>query len=386
MKGLKLFLFLMAACTLVIGLVGTANAMHGGGVAHCDACHSMHNSGDNPIGGSASSLLLKGTDASSTCLNCHAGSGGYHMASDTLDGKSQGGDFGWVKNQYTVMVRGNPRMYGGDQAGHNIVAADYGYIADATNTTAPGGTYAAGLLGCTSCHDAHGQVLDGTKGGMGAISVSGSYGAADPTDGTIHGNYRILGDSKYEAGNHDSDGFDFSADAPVARANGSSGTTVDYGSGMSEWCANCHDYVGEAAKHVAGPAALLNGYSMNYNSYKATGDWSAGGGYATTAYDSLVPFERGETDGSLLDNTSTAGPESADNVMCLTCHRAHASGHDNMGRWDFEVELLSKSHSLNATDLPASAVPYYKAGAEIDVATEYGAYQRSLCNKCHAQD
>jgi hypothetical protein len=386
MKQFKLLLMLLAAITLVIGVSSVAQAMHGGGVGHCDACHSMHNSADNPVGGTISSLLLKGSDASSTCLNCHAGSGGYHIASDTLDGKSSGGDFGWVKTDYSVIVRGNPVVFEGKSNGHNIVAGDYGYIADDVNTTAPGGTYSANLLGCTSCHDAHGQVKDGTKGGSGAISVSGSYGAADPVDGSIHGNYRLLGDDMYEAGNHDSDGYAFTADAPVARANGSNGYSVDYGSGMSEWCANCHSYVGQGGKHVAGSAALMNGQATIYNSYIATGSWVAGGGNAASAYDALVPFERGITDGSLLDTTNTAGPDSASNVMCLTCHRAHASAHANMGRWDFEVELLEESHALAAGDLPATAVPYYKNGAAVDVVAAYGPYQRSLCNKCHAQD
>ncbi len=32
------------AAILTLGLAGTATAFHGGGVAHCDGCHSMHNS------------------------------------------------------------------------------------------------------------------------------------------------------------------------------------------------------------------------------------------------------------------------------------------------------------------------------------------------------
>ena len=79
-------------------------------------------------------------------------------------------------------------------------------------------------------------------------------------------------------------------------------------------------------------------------------------------------------------------PSSPARELCLTCHRAHASPHANSGRWDFEVELLTESHSLNSTNLPAAAVAYYKDGAEIEIATEYDEYQRSLCNKCHVKD
>jgi hypothetical protein len=72
--------------------------------------------------------------------------------------------------------------------------------------------------------------------------------------------------------------------------------------------------------------------------------------------------------------------------MCLTCHRSHASAFDNMGRWDFEVEFIAESHALESPDVPATAMVYYKNGAKIDVTTAYGAWQRSLCNKCHVQD
>lgn len=388
MKGFKLTLIMLAAFAVVLGLSGMASAFHGGGVAHCDGCHSMHNSADNPDTGTPNNTLLKGSDASSTCLNCHDGTpGSYHISDRTgIANAKAGGDFGWIQNGYSIVVRGNAVPYGGDQAGHNIVAADFGYAVDGNNATAPGGTYASSLLGCTSCHDAHGQVNGGTKNGTAPISVSGSYGAADPVDGSIHGNYRILGDAAYEAGDPDSDGFEFDAAAPVARANGSSATSVQYGSGMSEWCANCHDYVGQPAKHVAGAAALLNGYGTNYNTYVATGDFT---GSSATAYDDLVPFERGVTDGSLLDTASTVGTDGSSNVMCLTCHRAHASGNNNAGRWDFEVELIEESHALQGVAsgaLPATAAVFYKNGTIIDPVAEYGPWQRSLCNKCHVQD
>ncbi len=387
MKSLKLTLFLAAAALLVLGLSGTALAFHGGGVAHCDGCHSMHNSADNPVSGTTNNLLLKGTDASSTCLNCHNGTASYHVASADGSNAKAGGDFYWVKNAYVVVVRGTPNTYGGDNAGHNIVALDYGFVADSnpSNAQAPGGTYAASKLGCTSCHDAHGQVLDGTANGQGAIEVSGSYDA-EPVNGGIRGNYRLLGDELYEAGNHATDGFNFSNPAPAAEADGSSGKTVDYGQGMSEWCANCHGlFVNDSHKHPAGNGEHLNGYASNYNSYKASGDFT---GSQATAYTDLVPFERGTADHAILNSGTTEGPRPTEttNVMCLTCHRAHASAHNNAGRWDFETEFIAESHALESPDVPATAAVYYEDGVKIDVATVFGHNQRSLCNKCHVQD
>ena len=373
------YLAILGAGICVLSLdLNFAFAFHGGGVAHCDGCHSMHNSPDNPVGGLANTTLLKGSDPSSTCLNCHNGNGGYHIRSNDGSNINQGGDFYWVQNPYCLPTRGfPPTCWAGDNAGHNVVAFDFGMTADAnpSNAQAPGGTYSASNLGCTSCHDPHGQVLGGTAAGQLPISVSGSYGAM-PVAGTIAGNYRLLGDSgyKYET---------FTYDAPVARANGSSGSTTRYANGMSEWCANCHSqYLASATKHPVSIA--VEGYY--YNQYVATGNFT---GTQATAWDPLVPFEDlTATTGADLNLTSTAGPATgaAAQVMCLSCHRAHASAFNNAGRWDFEVEYISESPALGMPDVPASANPYYGDGAVIDVVVKYGQYQRSLCNKCHVQD
>ena len=396
MKTIKLSMVILAAFLITIGLMGYAEAFHDGGVARCGGCHSMHQSADNPLGPSgtpsaplpvqaaiANGTLLKGTDASSTCLNCHKGSGRYKVYSVDGSNLKAGGDFFWVQKSYTYVSHGSTRTSAAEEHGHNIVAADYGLIADSL-AAAPGGAYLSLKLGCTSCHDAHGQVLGGTKAGQMPISVSGSYGAV-PVAGTIRGNYRLLGDSVYRAGNVVSDGYQFTANAPNARANSYTSTSVDYGSGMSEWCRNCHTNYTGGTRHVAGNDEVLNGYADNYNSYVKTGDFT---GTIATSYDSLVPFERGEDDPTLLDPTSTAGPGAGANVMCLTCHRAHATAHQNIGRWDFAPELLAESHALISADLTATekANAYYKGGATVDVVTTYGEFQRSLCNKCHAQD
>jgi len=376
----------MAAVGIFTMAAGSAMAFHGGGVAHCDGCHSMHNSPDNPVEGLANTTLLKGSDPSSTCLNCHNGTGSYHINSTDGSNAKEGGDFYWVSNPYSVVVRGNTNTYGGDNAGHNVVAFDFGMLADAnpSNAQAPGGTYSATNLGCTSCHDPHGQVLGGTAGGQLPISTSGSYGAA-PAAGTIKGNFRLLGDSgyKYET---------FTYDAPIALANGSNGAYTRYGKGMSEWCANCHtQYLASATKH---PVSTVFGATQatNYNSYVATGNFT---GSQTTAYEDLVPFEYFNNGlGGINNNlfltgllTTPVGPTTnVSQVMCLTCHRAHASAHNNAGRWDFETEYIAESAALESPDVPASAVVYYEDGVAIDIATKFGDYQRSLCNKCHVQD
>jgi hypothetical protein len=398
MKGIKLTFIVVLAALVTFGLAGMAQAFHAGGVAHCDGCHAIHagygneyftrNIAQTP--GTGHSQLLIGQDPTSTCLNCHIGSGGYHVYSTDGSNTNEGGDFYWVENAYTVTVRGTPTSFAGYRAGHDVVAADFGMAADPVLTGAPGGTFPSGSLGCNSCHDPHGQTANNANAAP--ISVSGSYGAADPTDGSMHGNYRLLGGVAYQppgaAGG-------FANAAPIARANSSNGAKVAYGSGMSEWCRNCHSGLNAGNMHPADDDAHLSLTSgdegANYNLYLATGNLT---GTSADSYDPLVPIEFGETDGSLLFDVSAgtldrnAGATANSNVMCLTCHRAHASSVNNAGRWDFQVELLEESHPLTADagQVPATAVPFYVDGASVDLVSRYGQWQRSLCNKCHIQD
>jgi len=260
----------LAAVVLVLGIGGTAYAFHSGGVAECVGCHSMH----SPAAGG--SFLLKGTDASSTCLGCHqnaadTGPSSYHVS--TAPGslgagqaplqRGPGGDFGWLKKSYTFTVRGTVTTEDGATHGHNIVAADFGYAADPTHVTSPGGTFPASQLACNSCHDHHGQyrrMSDNTivKGGVigvatAPIIASGSYAtsstpgyAEPPAAGTALGVYRLLRGSAFGAA--DFPGVP-AAKVPSSynRTEASTQTRAAYGNATTgghaawgEWCATCH--------------------------------------------------------------------------------------------------------------------------------------------------
>jgi len=386
---MKKFFVLSTAILFTLSLSGLALAFHDGGVAHCDGCHSMHAGNGNANFKVQGPSLTNGSDSSSTCLNCHNGNGGYHIASTDGSNVSEGGDFHWVKdNGYTYVVRGSTKTDNFSNHGHNVVAADYGLAVDANLTAAPGGSFLAADLGCTSCHDPHGQAQGGTAGGAAPISVSGSYGAV-PVAGTIAGNYRIL---------YDSNKVGFSEDAPIARADGSNGKFVQYGSGMSGWCANCHGgFYTQSASGGMHPTDVA--VPATYNSYVATGNYT---GDIATAYDPLVPVERGVTTASsdlpLPTDAATAGVgvDGTDNVMCLSCHRAHASAFGNALRWDMTEAFIAETWISLGSNVPATAKEYYKGGVEVDVAVfdpaktpfsnGYGEFQRTLCNKCHVQD
>jgi len=406
MKSVKLALILTIAALMTLGLGSAAFAFHAGGVAHCDGCHTMHNSeGGEPInpaytvGDTGNSLLLVGSDPSSACLTCHSGiyralSDGSTTAPNTY---TPGGDFYWVTVDTLADSRGG--ITGAAQHGHNTIAADFGIAVDDTIVYGPSdGTvqYPAAELGCNSCHDPHGKIANNAN--PAPIAASGSYGSHDSAApaGAILGNYRILGGVGYDGGGlfgGGVTGISFTNPTPVAEAyHGSRGqwpaetnaNHVDYGSGMSEWCANCHSGFtadGSAAhRHPASNDAHLNGFGSAYNQYRATGDVSPTNTSADS-YDRLVPFERGITDpfDPALDSASTVGPDTNSNVMCLTCHRAHATGWADSLRWDPGEELIAHSAALSE---PYGVHLYYGA----DIATEYNEFQRSLCNKCHLQD
>lgn len=392
-------------------LSGVALAFHGGGVAHCDGCHSMHaGSGNEGRFISQGPSLTNASDPSSVCLNCHNGAARYHVNSADGSNTNEGGDFHWTQdNGYTYYNRG-VRQVDPNQKGHNMLAADFGLTNDANLTMAPGGSWLAAGFGCTACHDPHGQAGGGTVGSADPISVSGSYGAV-PAEGTQAGNYRLL---------YDSYRVNFNNDAPIARANSYDGASVQYGSGMSGWCANCHNgFYTQSASGGMHPTDKAP--PSTYDSYVATGNFT---GTQATAYDPLVPIERGGVAASsdLPDPTDSAtagfGTTGTSQVMCLTCHRAHASAFDNALRFDYTTsEFIAESwYTLgrdgvvddpdgvpdsgdevigDITNRPAAtAAPYYKHGTKIDVANDpvapwdggYGHYQRSLCNKCHVQD
>src|SRR5512135_805504 len=166
----------LAAALLVLGLASDVFAFHSGGVAECEGCHSMHNSFEGSANVTGRTFaqgtgiyLLKANDQSGACLNCHQSADtaptGYHIStagvvaydSTTPVEATPGGDFAWLKKTMTGSIRKTATTWEGDRHGHNIIAADFGYTADKVLTQAPGGTYPAASLACSSCHDPHGR-------------------------------------------------------------------------------------------------------------------------------------------------------------------------------------------------------------------------------------
>jgi hypothetical protein len=411
---------------LLAGLAGDALAFHAGGVAACEGCHTMHGSADEGRD-AAGAHLLQAPDASSVCLNCHAGTvpGAHHVLTiGSAPGVAPvnltpGGDFAWLGKSFAWRTGAKDETSPGERHGHDVVAADYGLLADPTRTTSPGGTFPADRLACTSCHDPHGRwrvLADGTSATTGApIVASGSYGGAEvrvPTSDGAVGAYRLLAGQGYASKQASASPLTVNPPAALAppvynQSERTADVRVAYGAGMSEWCGNCHGALhtsysshATALQHPSGPEARLSGLVASvYNAYIRTGDLTGSG---VTSYTSLVPYEEGTTERAVLathasaDGSMRDGPGTGrENVMCLTCHRAHASGWDHALRWNSRSELLVAGGQWPGVDATAEAARPELAQGRTTAETRgamydrdpaaFATFQTTLCNKCHSK-
>lgn len=336
-------------------LATPALAFHDHGVGYCNGCHTMHNGPDNPASSpGGNQYLLISANPSDVCLRCHDLMQGNVWGNDMLNpGETYGA------GQFVFLLEDNlnngkagdqpSRWIPGFEAGHNVISLTKGTSADPVNTTAPGGTYRSSALNCVSCHDPHGR----------------------------GGNYRLLHGSDHPITSSDGYLYSYTRPAPQAEGITLSGTGemndnhVAYRSGMSEWCANCHGEYHNTSypavlKHPSG-SPIGAAIAANYNRYQGTGHFTGDG---SDAYLPMVPVE------DPMIGTGYRGPVSGTSkVMCLSCHRAHASPVPNAGRWDFNITSWAEAGVRSgAYKLPN---PYQHTS---------GDRQRSLCNKCHALD
>ncbi|MBI5509063.1 MAG: cytochrome C [Deltaproteobacteria bacterium] len=416
------------------GTDGGAPSFHDGGVGACDGCHLAHRTRALPqtkggITDDGNRYLLSRSDASSTCLACHAGDapGAIRILQTRVAAGAgpmnltPGGDFAWLVKSFTWHDSRGRHESPGHRHGHNVVAADYGLVADSRLAVAPGGAFPAAALTCVSCHDPHGRarLLD-DRTVLGSrpsphpdrpmIRAPGSYGAQPTAAGPV-GVYRLLGAIGYRAAGAPATSA-FTAPPPTAvspaqfnRSERTTDTRVAYGQGMSEWCANCHGAIHNDARgtllvHPASNASALAPAVAAYNMYDSGESYT---GAREKAYTSMVPYEEGTGSRSALaalavsDGSKRAGPDGDENVMCLSCHRAHASGWDGALRWNNAAALLVVDGEWPGTDAfgreaASAGLAQGRSVAETQAAMydrlpgTYARRQRSLCNKCHAED
>lgn len=329
-----------------LAVASSALAFHDAGVAHCNGCHTMHNSEDgvlvDPDSPNGNDFLLRDATASDVCLSCHATRLGAVLGADPLNPPAErgGGNFTFLlEDNINDGHAGATNPIPGEAAGHNINAPGHGVASDGTLTSAPGGAFPASELGCTSCHDPHGNADFRMLYGIGPVQG----GVATFTNAApVAAGLSLFGPGEAND-NH-----------------------TAYQSGMSAWCGNCHgNFHNNSTQLIHASGKVLGGsIATAYDLYNGTG--VAPGAHAT-AYLAAVPFEDpGNT------TTSTVGPTGTSQVACISCHRAHASSAPDAGRWDFNVTFLHED------GVESGSYPIPDPYSSVD--------QRSLCNKCHGKD
>jgi predicted CXXCH cytochrome family protein len=344
----------LAAAVLAVALAAPALARVSG---PCGNCHTMHNSQD---GGSMASTLSgtsrvpdetpNGELLKSDCIGCHSATDSttwkdpvtgapivYNTAEPTYgadagDGQRHGlaaGNFYWVTRDSSF--------------GHNI------FSPDPTLTKAPGK-----YSGCSgwSCH----VNLDRpyTLGGRARKNCTCCHtfpsnyhhndDSATVVNSRAQGWYRFLGSVHFDghgASGIESPDWEHSATstshneylgAQKAAMADMSGYTEN-GNTVTAFCSGCHNsihanwrYVDEFTGEPGGPALTP------WIRHPADRALPAGGEYtAYTVYDPLVPVARPAL--TTISGTVTPG---TDMVMCLSCHRAHASPYPDMLRFPYD--------------------------------------------------
>jgi hypothetical protein len=332
----------------------------------CSNCHTMHNSQN----GSAVAYDFDGVSFSltdtpkdslliHTCLGCHSSTG-----TDTIVTLPGGLNVPIVFNTggYPTPALAGGNFYyvslGGadnDAKGHNVFAG----APEGTLIRAPGDTGGFSLCGTNSCHaNIHGTVIGSTVGLNGRQGCTkchmvdtdnrpkGFHHKDDtgPVIDTVdEGCYRFLkghaaGSNLCVTGIEDDDWeFETSTDHNEYLGDDTCSKITVGGlfncwsntgkSVMTSFCSACHMYfhvqdttpVG-ASPWLRHPADTVLPNSEEYSVYRT--------------YDPIVPVARPQSfiDNGVSSNTVTPGQ---DMVMCLSCHRAHASPYFKMMRWDY---------------------------------------------------
>ena len=339
-----------AGCLVILSLGIGARAgygFHEKGVANCGACHTTHDSVDgrptDSLGPSDWGPLK--SSPTDLCLSCHGGRqggvSGLVMGVNPLipPPEKGGGNFIFLReDNLNDAPDGATDPISGDAAGHNLVAPERGLDADPRYSFSPGGSFPSEQMGCTSCHDPHGNDSYRMLNGAGPVQ-DGSFVFAEPAP-EAEGVALRLGDE--------------------SRVNHAA-----YRRGMSRWCSNCHGlYHEDGLAGFEHPAEALFGGDEQTQYEIYDGDDNPTGGLASSSYIAEVPFED-----ALMEIDSRFGPSASSRVMCLSCHRAHASSAPAAGRWDFNVAALEDDGVVSGSYAIPS--PYRAPG------------QGTLCRKCH---
>jgi hypothetical protein len=309
----------------------------------CSNCHTMHNSqGGNALAKDDSGNLTDTPHGSLliySCIGCHSKTD----AATWKDGVTNAPIvLNTVEPTYAAkgLAAGNFYYVSGtvDNTGHNVLSNTDGTLVN----TPPGGTVLTVQLRCAGTWGCHGH--NGHQSGDTAVddqpgAMKGAHHGDDtpPLAGSltdVSKNYRFLLGIK---GKEDSD---WEHDNVNTSHNEYQGSTSSATNTVSYLCGECHgkfhtwkggaSEVGTASPWLRHPTDIA---------LKSTGEYA---GY--TFYDMSAPVARPNPDSVTDPTLVTPG---TDIVMCLSCHRAHASPYFKMMRWDYKGWPASGTNGCN---------------------------------------
>ena len=367
-KTMKLgFLALMVA-VLALAVGGSSMAFHEADELKCMSCHTMHASENGsaagvtptngfdgaPAGGvtpGGNPFLLVDDSITDLCLGCHSEGGAASPFYD-VDGD---------KAPHVMSASGTqvPALPGGDYynsnlphgisgigaRGHNPYYTAGGVSSllmwDDKNLTddrfPPGGSTTLGRWDCVACHAPHQN------------DVSTLYGTANP-------NFRMLWSQSAGQG---SGPITITALEGNLTADESDLNHSAYRGNFSQWCAQCHgNYHNDNASNTIHPSGeLLPSVMVSvYNSNPSPDP--------TARYSYLVPFEDPNAGTGDFD-----APTNFPRVMCMSCHRAHASSTTaeapNIDVYNDDPTLINNTRNITRWDMERAS------GSGLG------------CNKCH---
>lgn len=371
----------LAVIILLLGsflFSGTSSAKVTGS---CVNCHTMHNSQNaasmdkgnaDPIGVGGSECLNCHASArpnllAMDCLGCHANSGTANI--DVTTGAPQ------IWHEYGDLAAGNFKYMngidGGDEYGHNVHGFGAGInIPDIlhldketfTDIIPPGydSGYDPSALGFDSDHNAteYGMMCAGANGCHGnrdklgvAEAMKGTHHADDsmlkfPPNGTINeglqGGYTGGGDATGNVGKsyrfllnvHGGEDPDWQKTKSTTDHNEYKGEAISTRTtqtwtdiqSISSFCAECHGLF-----HKSGVTGIGDTGTSPWLRHPTDVVMSSTGEFSGYLYDVDTPIARVTIPASSTDDVTDRV------VMCLSCHRPHASPYKDALRWDYNT-------------------------------------------------
>lgn len=332
-----LFCLLFVLCSLLFALCWFPLSLEAKVTGNCVNCHTMHNSqnGSAVVAEGPQRCLLARAD----CLGCHGQSPSGSNNIITLGNVPQvlhaattdlaGGNFKYLD---TDDNRGHNVIDTGNQEGNASMFPPPGnqHLAVgeiiATNFTCSGAKGCHGdrtvedkLLSLKGAHHTDDSVLK-----FGSINVSGQGSSTGLSYRFLKGVYGGE-DTDWQASSGSTDHNEYFG----ATTMGASSATAPANNTISGLCAECHGYFHGTTSSECSSASPWLRHPTD------TSLPSSGGYTAYTAYSLTAPVARTTILGS-PSGTVTPSGTTDDIVMCLSCHRAHASPYFKMMRWDYK--------------------------------------------------